>query len=79
MFYVDVPMYWSRWRADERNGYQYLRIAQGTVDVWRRRVVSYRWEDWKSEVLWMSLYFTLGVWISVSLVYASVALGTLRH
>jgi hypothetical protein len=76
MFLFDVPMYWSRWRADEGNGRQYLRIAQGAVDICRRRVVSYRWEDWNSEVLWMSLYFTLGVWISVSLVYASLALGT---
>jgi hypothetical protein len=25
-------------------------------------------EDWKSEVPWMSLYFSLGVWCSVSLV-----------
>jgi hypothetical protein len=75
MFFFDVPMYWSRWRADESNRRQYLHIAKGAVDVWRRRVVSYRWEDWKREVLWMSLYFTLGVWISVSLVYASLALG----
>jgi hypothetical protein len=36
--------------------------------------VSYRWEDWKDEVLWMSLYFTIAVWISISLIYASAAL-----
>ena len=75
MFFVDVPMYWSRWRADQAAGRHYLSISQGVVDVRRRRVVSYRWEDWKSEVPWMSLYFTVGVWSSVSLVYASVALG----
>jgi hypothetical protein len=76
MFFFDVPMYWSRWRADERDRRRYLPIARGAVDICRRRLVSYRWEDWKSEVLWMSLYFTLGVWISVSLVYASLALGS---
>lgn len=79
MFLFDVPMYWSRWLADQADGRHYLRICQGAVDVWRRWVVSYRWEDWKSEVLWMSLYFTLGVWSSVSLVYASVALSTHRN
>jgi len=79
MFFFDVPTYWSRWLADEASGRHYLRISQGAVDVCRRWVVSYRWEDWKNEVLWMSLYFTFGVWSSVSLVYASVALATHRN
>jgi hypothetical protein len=74
MFFFDVPMYWSRCLTDRANARQYLRISAGVLDLWRRRVVSYRWEDWKSEVLWMSLYFTLGVWSSISLVFATVAL-----
>ena len=79
MFFFDVPMYWSRWLGDQIAGRQYLSIAQGVLDVRLRRVVSYRWEDWKSEVPWMSLYFTFGVWSSISLVYASVALGAYRR
>jgi hypothetical protein len=75
IFLFDVPAYWSRWRADQINGRQYLSLAQGVLDTCRTRIVSYRWEVWKSEVLWMSLYFTLGVWSSVSLVYASITLG----
>ena len=75
IFVYDVPMYWSRWRADQANGRHYLSIADGMVDVCRRWTVSYRWEDWRSEVPWMSLYFTFGVWSSISLVYASLALG----
>lgn len=78
IFLFDVPMYCSRWRAEQRSGRQYLSVARGLVDVYRRWTVSYRWEDWRSEVLWMSLYFTFGVWISVSLVYASVALAAHR-
>ncbi|MGA7823347.1 MAG: hypothetical protein WCA14_04085 [Steroidobacteraceae bacterium] len=74
IFLFDVPMYRSRWLADQANGRQYLSISDGAVDSWRRWTVSYRWEDWKNEVLWMSLYFTLGVWSSISLVYASLAL-----
>jgi hypothetical protein len=70
MFAVDVPMYWSRWLADEASGRHYMSIAQGVLDVATRRVVSYHWEVWKSEIAWMSLYFSLAVWISMSLIHA---------
>jgi hypothetical protein len=75
IFIYDVPMYWSRWRGDQANGHRYLSIADGMVDVSRRWTVSYRWEDWRNEVPWMSLYFTFGVWSSIWLVYASLAFG----
>ena len=70
IFIVDVPMYWSRWKADQALGRKYLTIAQGIVDVSRRRVVSRRWEDWRGEVVWMTLYFSFGVWVSISLISA---------
>jgi len=75
IFLYDVPMYWSRWLLDQAKGRKYLRIADGVVDVCRRWTVSYRWEDWRSEVPWMSLYFTFGVWSSVWLMHASLAFG----
>lgn len=74
IFFYDVPMYWSRWHVDQANGRKYLSVADGMVDVCRRWA-SHRWEDWRSEVLWMSLYFSFGVWSSIWLVYASLALG----
>ena len=70
IFIVDVPMYWRRWKADEALGRRYLSVAHGLVDMSRRSVVSMRWEDWRSEVVWMTLYFTLGVWVSISLIFA---------
>ncbi|MDB5812581.1 MAG: hypothetical protein JWN94_4703 [Betaproteobacteria bacterium] len=70
MFLVDVPMYWSRWLADEASGRLYLSLAQGLLDVSGRWVVSHRWEDWHSEMAWMSLYFSVAVWISIALVHA---------
>jgi hypothetical protein len=70
MFSVDVPMYWSRWLADEAGGRHYLTIAEGLLDVSHRRVVSHRWNDWKNEIAWMSLYFSVAVWISIALVHA---------
>ena len=75
IFLYDVPMYWSRWRADQARGHRYSSIADGMVDVTRRWTVSCRWEDWSNEVPWMSLYFTFGVWSSIWLVHASLALG----
>lgn len=70
MFLVDVPMYWSRWLASESLGTGYLPLADGVVDVARRCVVSWRWEDWRAEMPWMTLYFSVGVWVSLALVHA---------
>jgi hypothetical protein len=71
IFLADVPSYWLRWITDQRCGQHYLTIAQGLHDVATRWVVSYRWVDWRSEVTWMSLYFSVGVWVSISLTYVS--------
>ncbi len=72
MFGFDVPTYATRWAADQAAGKHYLTISQGLEDVAHRRVVSYRWDDWKTEVVWMSLYFSAAVWISISLVHARI-------
>jgi hypothetical protein len=72
MFLVDVPMYWSRWLADESSGRNYLSLAQGVLDVSGRWVVSHRWEDWKNEIAWMSMYFSVAVWLSIALIHAPV-------
>jgi hypothetical protein len=79
MFLVDVPMYWSRWVADEAVGRHYLSIAQGLLDVSGRWVVSHRWEDWRSEVAWMSLYFSVAVWLSIALIHAPAPAPELRR
>jgi hypothetical protein len=68
IFIADVPMYWQRWKTDERQGRQYLSLTEGLVDTSRRSQVSFLWADWKSEVTWMTLYFSFGVWVSISLI-----------
>ena len=70
MFLVDVPMYWTRWLADQVSGRQYLSITQGLLDVSQRWKVSHNWHDWQHEVAWMSLYFSVAVWFSISLIHA---------
>lgn len=66
---VDVPMYWNRWLADEAGARAYLSLAQGLADASRRWVVSHHWADWRSEVVWMSLYFSVAVWVSIGLAH----------
>jgi hypothetical protein len=75
IFFYDVPMYWSRWRVDQANKHNYLSIPEGILDVCKRWRVSCRWQDWKHEILWMSLYFTFGVWSSIWLIYASITVA----
>jgi hypothetical protein len=70
----DVPTYWARHLADEAIGRHYMTLAQGLADVSHRRVVSYRWEDWRTEVVWMTLYFSVAVWFSISMVNARIPL-----
>jgi hypothetical protein len=77
MFKFDVPTYAARWAADQAAGKHYLTLGQGLADIAHRRRVSYRWEDWKSEVTWMSLYFSAAVWISISLIQVRIPAATL--
>jgi hypothetical protein len=73
MFMIDVPMYWLRWLADEAHGRSYLSINQGLLDISARWVVSHRWEDWQNEVAWMSMYFSIAVWLSIALIHTPIA------
>jgi hypothetical protein len=67
---VDVPMYRARVRADAASGKAFVSVAEGFADSATTRVATRRWEDWRDEMPWMSLYFSAGVWISLSLVLA---------
>lgn len=64
---VDVPMYVQRWQGDIVAGKDYLDFWQGIYDFNKRWIVTYSMEDWRTEVPWMSLYFSVAVWVSVAL------------
>jgi hypothetical protein len=70
MCLVDIPMYVSRWQADEAGGRTYLALGQGLYDAWSRRVVTFSWAAWRTEIPWMTLYFSVCVWWSLALVHA---------
>lgn len=64
---VDVPMYLARWRADGIAGSKLLGPLEGLRDVSTRWVVTHDIAEWKGEIAWMSLYFSMAVWSSLAL------------
>jgi hypothetical protein len=64
---VDVPMYLTRWRADVASGRRPLRPLEGLRDVSLRWVVTHDIAEWREEIPWMSLYFSVAVWSSLAL------------
>jgi len=74
MFTVDVPMYWSRWLSDQSAGRAYPTLAAGIADVAGRWTVAHDWAHWRSEVVWMTLYFSVAVWISIGFAHARLPL-----
>src|SRR5262249_35563916 len=52
MCLVDIPMYLSRWEADEASGRAYLTVTRGLHDAWSRRVVTFSWAEWGPEIPW---------------------------
>ena len=69
MLTVDVPMYLARWRHARSNGVRYLSLVEGLRDALQRRRIARRWSEWRPEIPWMSLYFSVGVWLSFCLVF----------
>ncbi len=66
---VDIPLYITRWRIGKRAGLRYLRVVEGLKDAVVRRRVTRTRDAWREEVLWMSLYFSVGVWVSLGIIF----------
>ena len=69
MLFVDIPMYFARTRQQARKGRQYLPVYSGLKDAMKRRIPTNDWGVWKQEVLWISSYFTFGVWMSIGMIF----------
>ena len=79
MVLVDVPMYWNRWQAEQAAGHLPLDLLTGLADAATRRVHATHWSAWQGEAVWMSAYFSLGVWASLSLVHLPPLLARARR
>ena len=64
---VDVPMYLTRWRAKMSDGGKCMRLFEGLRDASTRWVVTHDISEWKDEMTWMALYFSVAVWGSLAL------------
>lgn len=65
MVTVDVPAYIDNWLANSAEGKVYATLSEGfhqVATVWRQ---TYAEADWQYEFVWMSLYFSVAVWISI--------------
>jgi hypothetical protein len=67
MVTVDVPMYLARWQAQEASGHNLLGLVSGLRDIATHWIVTYDIARWRHEIPWMSLYFSVAVWMSLAL------------
>jgi len=49
-----------------------LTVSQGILDTSSRWKVSQEWHVWKDEVLWMTMYFSVAVWLSIASIHVPV-------
>ena len=66
----DLPSNWRAWRADERHHKRYFRFWAGVVDAATTRHATRAWDAWGHKLLWMTVYFSGGVWSSIALATA---------
>ena len=62
-------MYFSCSRNHGTNDRRYLSLDEGMRDAFVRRVHTQDWAVWKNEVVWISAYFTFGVWLSIGMIF----------
>ena len=67
LIFVDVPMYVGRWVHDAASGKALLGVLAGLHDVSTRWTVTQDVAQWRDEMAWMGLYFSVAVWSSLAL------------
>jgi hypothetical protein len=67
MLVVDVPMYVSRWFAGLAENRASLTLLEGLHEIAQRCVVAWDWDVWRADAIWLTLYFTAAVWLSMAL------------
>lgn len=68
MAFMDVPSYVRKFTADQAAGKHYDTLKQGFIEVATQRNLTHAYDDWKYEMVWMTLYFSLAVWASLIMV-----------
>lgn len=70
MVTIDVPNYIRSYMANQAAGKHYATVQQGFYEVATQWRVTHAYADWKYSMVWMTLYFSVAVWISLYIVNA---------
>jgi hypothetical protein len=62
-----VPMFFGRWQADLAAGWQPLPLQAGLAQIVGHCTVARDWARWQEDAVWLTLYFTTAVWMSIAL------------
>lgn len=65
MVFVDIASYYHSWQASLQEGRVFSTIAEGFREVVFERNATQEYEVWRYSMLWMALYFSLAVWMSM--------------
>jgi len=65
----------ARWHA----GQETLSFAQGLAEVLRPCIVQRDWDLWRQDAAWLTPYFTICVWFSLSLAHVPDLRATARR
>lgn len=69
-FFLDVPMYLSRYQEDEAAGKVYFDFIDGLMDAATTRNKTHLLGDWNADMFWMTVYFSFGAWSGILLMFA---------
>src|SRR5262245_53962672 len=67
MLTYDVPMYLNRWLNGIPGNFDYLSPVDGVQQLLARCTVERDWARWQEDAVWLTLYFTTAVWMSIGL------------
>lgn len=69
MCFIDIPMYVERWYIDTYiDNIQYLPLSEGIIDLMECKQIIHDFSIWWEDIPWMTGYFSVGVWISISFI-----------
>ncbi len=75
----DVPMYIGRLIEDLHTGRAFFGLTAGVTDLLTRWVVTHDIQEWRTEIPWMSLYFSVAVWLSIALCASPLTVARLHQ
>ena len=61
----DVPMYIKRAKQSKDKNVQYNNLMDGIQSMKKCKKATSSFKEWKEDIPWLSLYFTLSVWGSI--------------